>query len=48
MTNDTSKTAKMKNGDNILVAYRQNADCFETIITIFITLLTIALTELGN
>jgi len=34
MTNDTSKTGKIKNGDNIFAAYRRNADCCETIITI--------------
>jgi len=35
MTNDTSKTAKIKNGDNTFAAYRRNADCCKTIITIF-------------
>jgi len=35
MTNDTSKRAKITNGDNIFAAYRPNVDCCETIITIF-------------
>jgi len=43
MANDTSKTPKMKNVDNTFAEYRRNVDCCETIITIFITLLTIAL-----
>jgi len=34
MTNNTLKTAKMKNGDNTFEAYRRNVDCCETIITI--------------
>jgi len=35
MTNDTSKTAKMKNGDHTFAAYLRNVDCCETIITIY-------------
>jgi len=35
MTNDTTKTAKIKNGDNTFAAYRWNVDGCETIITIF-------------
>jgi len=35
MTNDTSKTAKLKNGDNTVAAYRRNVDCCDTIIAIF-------------
>jgi len=27
MTNDTTKTAKIKYGDNTFAAYRQNVDC---------------------
>jgi len=34
MTNDTTKTSKIKNGDNTFTTYRQNVDCCETIITI--------------
>ena len=34
MTNDKSKTAKIKKGDNTFAAKRCNVDCCETIITI--------------
>jgi len=34
MTNDTSKTTKIKNGHNTFAAYRRNVDCCETIIII--------------
>jgi len=34
MTNDKSKTAKIKKGDNTFAAKRCNVDCWETIITI--------------
>jgi len=37
------KQQKIKNGDNTFAAYRQKVDYCKTIITIFITLLTIAL-----
>ena len=31
----TSKTAKIKNGDNTIAAYRLNVDCCKSFITIF-------------
>jgi len=35
MTNYTSKTAKIENGDNTVAAYHRNVDYCDTIITIF-------------